>query len=188
VSGKGQRFDICDTAAFLDTGYVFSGVAGAAKNATLMAGDVTKGFMPPPPAAELPSYEKEVIANWQAINGTNKTAPCGRRPGNHKPTIKVIRSPKYADGGVTVTLEIADADHDQVVGTLFLGPDCDPTPPDTYNPKDPTTASECMMRPRAAIPSSGRHVLTITDGVDDGAPLTVRVADGWGPAAVVKQL
>jgi hypothetical protein len=44
--------------------------------------------------------------------------------------------------------------------------------------------TDCMMQPRAPIPSSGRQVVKIESGVDDGAQLFVRYSDGWAEAVV----
>jgi hypothetical protein len=203
VTGERQRFDICDTSGFADSGYLFNAIddsgmnlgpaaTGANRLAKTLAADTSNDYMPPAPAGGLPQYEKDVLANWAAINPKG-SAPCGTRPGNHKPVVKLIGTPKYANQGVTVTVQITDADHDPVVGTMFVGPDCDPTPPDGFKVADPATSAvpptECMMRPRVRIASSGRQVLKIADGVDADAPLVIRVSDGWGdqPNAVVKE-
>src|SRR6185369_8779863 len=127
-------------------------------------------------------YERDVLLRW-----VSQKSGCGTRPGNHAPTAKLIGRPVYADGYATVTLEVADADGDQVLGSVFAGEDCDPTPPDGYDPdpaKNPTmiSPSECMMRPRTSIPRTGRLTLSI-EGVDPGTPLAARFSDGWKTVA-----
>jgi hypothetical protein len=176
ASGLQWRFDVCEAAAFASSGFVFPTPtrAGAGRQANMLAGDVTSGTMPPAPGAALATYEREVLVNWAALSAGSR---CPKRPGNHAPTVKVVRRVVLEVGGTTVVLEVADADGDQVVGAVFAGPDCDPA--DT----DAAAKAECLARPRALIPSTGRHTLTVesTDG------LVVRLSDGWG-AAVVQPL
>ena len=188
VSGLGFRFDICDPSVFADTGVAFGENcsdkdladlscerAGASKQGGLIINDVapkdgSHPAMPPPPGGQLSDYEREVFVRWIAAK-----TPCGTRPGNHKPTLKLIGKPKYSGTDVTVTVEVTDVDGDQVLGSIFVGPDCDPSPP----------ASECTMRPRGSVTHTGRSTITFS-GVAAGDALSARFSDGW--TTVLKDL
>ena len=185
ITANGYRLDVCDSFVFADTGHEFGkncGTkmadascdhtgAGTMSQATLIRNDVTPGSgsaaaMPPPPGGPLSDYEREVLVRWVA-----QGFPCGTRPGNHKPTLKLIGKPKYSGTEVAVTVEVTDADGDQVLGSIFVGPDC-----------DPTSAGECMMRARGSITHSGRSTISFS-GVADGAALAARFSDGWTTVA-----
>jgi hypothetical protein len=197
-SGGSFRLDVCSRFTFVDTGVAFgencdtddadlscatTGIVPGLLKSVL--GQITSDgaeapLMPPPPGGPLSSYERDVLVRWLTQN-----PGCGSRPGNHAPIVKAIGRPVYASDAVTVTLEVDDADGDQVLGSLFVGPDCDPTPPAGYRAdpaKSTALASECMMRPRTSIPRTGRIKLTLT-GVDPGTALAVRVSDGWKTVA-----
>jgi hypothetical protein len=155
VTGLGYRFDICSPAAFAETGFVFEKNTGVMNNvlAGLIAGDVTpdgdRAKMPPPPSGELSTYERDVLVNWA------KKPSCPPRPNNHKPVVKLVGKLSYTDAGLTLTVDVTDADEETVLGTVTAG---------------------------AALPAfishTGRNKLTIEGVTADDQPVHVKVSDG----------
>src|SRR5262249_2139217 len=99
ANGMNFRFDICDAAAFIDTGVTLPPSAGASNMvmAALIKNEITphegeRAFMPPPPASPLPDFERDTLINWVAKH------ECGNRKGNHKPKAKLVGKLDFTDG------------------------------------------------------------------------------------------
>ncbi len=165
VTGLAYRFDICDPAAFADTGYVFPKMTSGAVTkgvADFMKKLVTDGprpTMPPPPAGPLSDYERDVIVNWDA------NRDCGKRANNHKPTVKLVGKLVYADGDLTFTVEVDDADAETVVGTVTAG--------------DPPVTNAAGAVVTGLINNTGRTKITMKDVPADTQPVHVKISDGW---------
>jgi hypothetical protein len=159
VTGSNNRFDICDAAPFVAIGVVLPAKAGFLKAGQpgLIAGQVAddegRPAMPPPPGGELSKYERDVLTNW----GNKVTCP--KRPGNHKPTVKLVGNLNYTDNNLVLTVDVLDADAETVLGVVTAGP------------LDAPVAT-------AQINGSGRNKLTLTGVTADDQPVHVKVSDG----------
>jgi hypothetical protein len=161
VTGNKNRFDVCDPTPFTDIGYSFvlPTKAGALRPSqlSLIAGEVTseggRALMPPPPAGELAAYERDVLVNWAM------KAACPKRPGNHRPTVKVLGKLNYVNNDLVLTVDVLDADAETVLGVVTAGP------------VDAPVAT-------AQINGSGRNKLTLTGVTAGDQPVHVKVSDG----------
>jgi hypothetical protein len=162
VTGNGSRFDVCDPAPFVEAGYSFpiATKAGALRSsqvtaiATYLTPDASgRPLMPPPPAGVLSAYEQDVLVNW------TKTAVCPKRPGNHKPTVKLVGKLDYTAGNLVLILDVQDADSETVLGSVTAGP-----------PDAPVATGQ--------ITASGRNKVTLTGVTADDQPVHVKVSDG----------
>jgi mono/diheme cytochrome c family protein len=161
VTGSGNRFDVCDSTPFTDAGFSFvvpgkSGWLGGRKASNIagfVVSDGGRAQMPPPPAGELSDYERDVIVNF-SMNAT-----CPKRPGNHKPTVKLLGKLNYTDTDLVLTVDVLDADAETVLGVVTAGP------------LDAPVAT-------AQINGSGRNKLTLTGVTAADLPVHVKVSDG----------
>jgi hypothetical protein len=162
VTGSSNRFDVCDPAPFVEAGYSFpiATKAGALRSSqvTVIAGEVSpseggRALMPPPPGGELSAYERDVLINW-----ANKPS-CPKRPGNHKPTVKLVGKLNYTGGNLVLSVDVQDADMETVLGSVTAGP------------TDAPVAT-------GQITATGRNKVTLTGVTADDQPVHVKVSDG----------
>jgi hypothetical protein len=105
--------------------------------------------MPPPPALPLGEHEVQVLENW-----VRAKAPKGSRSENHRPRAVLVGAPTNRGPDLVVTLDVFDADGDQVLGRIEAG----------------SATPQIISR-------SGRHTFTIA-GAAGAAPRVV-LSDGW---------
>jgi hypothetical protein len=150
------RLDFCDPTPFADAGITTPGFVGArlegAQFPTYLRPMMgrTRASMPPPPAAELSDYERDVLLKWSADASMDK---CNKQGRNREPDMRVID--KVWDGNdLKLTVEVWDPDQDQVLGKVTVG-----------------AAS-------AVIVASGRREVVVV-GANENDPITVLLHDGY---------
>jgi hypothetical protein len=164
------RYDICTSAPF-NAYFSPEGLAILGKDpagnpilggASVMAGGlvaqtssgVIAGLrMPPPPAGPLYEYEQQVLQRWLMAAG----ASCDKQLPNRKPTVRTVKGPTAEMGKVVVTIEVSDADDDEVYGYVKLG-----------------------SAPLQVIPGAGRRTYTF-EGVRANDNLLIKLHDGYEP-------
>jgi hypothetical protein len=158
MGGPVFRYDICDPAPFMEAGIPLPPMAPGAANLAptfavqlkpMMAG--RRPLMPPPPAALLSDYERDVLLKWGDAMNTDR---CRRASRNRAPNVRVIGKPEWDGGDVKVEVEVTDPDGDQVLGKVSVG------------------------QASSGITSSGRRVVTVV-GAREGDPINIIVHDGW---------
>jgi hypothetical protein len=151
-----SRLDICNTQVFADAGIPLAVTAaqvwGAQFNQYLLpVMGSPRPKMPPPPAAELSDYERDVLLKWGADGSGDK---CNKQGRNREPDMRVIGEPRWDGNDVTIVVEVWDPDKDQVLGKVSVG------------------------MATAIIPSAGRREVTVT-GANRNDPITVLLHDGY---------
>jgi len=151
------RLDVCDPAPFVAEGITPVGLIGARVEGGLFAANLrpvmgaTRPAMPPPPAAELSDYERDVLIRWGMDTSMDK---CNKQGRNREPDMRVIGEPRWDGNDVTIVVEVWDPDKDQVLGKVSVG------------------------MATAIIPSAGRREVTVT-GANRNDPITVLLHDGY---------
>jgi hypothetical protein len=165
-----SRYDICDSrpfeAAQVTTGILKLGT-GASRGSSLLAfpvylnpsGVSGRPQMPPPPASPLSSYEKDVLLNW--LTNVSEQNKCIKKGVNREPAVRMVVDPQDSANGLQLVLDVTDPDGDTVLGQVTAG-------------MNPVSV--------APIPASGRRWITVPFA-RRGDPITVRVHDGFIPAA-----
>ena len=152
------RLDICDPTPFADAGItgprIRRGQAGGRAVPRAISSrwrERTRANMPPPPAAELSDYERDVLLKWGASNRHATSATS--RAATASPTCG--SSTTVWDGNdLKLTVEVWDPDQDQVLGKVTVG-----------------AAS-------AVIVASGRREVVVT-GANENDRITVLLHDGY---------
>jgi hypothetical protein len=158
------RMDFCDPKPFMDagitgpalmTGAVVEGVQFIAYLKPV--GDATRPSMPPPPAAELTDYERDVLMKWAADPSMDK---CNKQGRNRDPQVRFLDDPVWNGNDVTVRIEVWDPDKDQVLGKVNVG------------------------AVSAYIPGAGRREVVVT-GANRNDEITVLLHDGYVEQPIV---
>lgn len=150
-----ERWDFYDVADCPDLGMV-EGVQSASIWGTfivafLRAPDGMR--MPPPPATRLDEQQIQMFERWWP------DPTRGRRARNHVPTAKLVGAILRDGGDVALTLDVSDADREQVLGRLAVaGQDA------------------AASGPHAPVLGTGRQRLRVAAA--PGRPLAVTLCDG----------
>jgi hypothetical protein len=150
------RLDVCDPAPFVDAGIMPTGLLGAKIEGALFEANLkpvmgaTRPSMPPPPAAELSDYERDVLIKWGKDQNADK---CNKQARNHEPDMRMIGDPVWDGDDLKLQIEVWDPDQDQVLGKITVG------------------------AATALIPSSGRREVVVS-GADRNARIQVLLHDG----------
>ena len=167
-----SRFDFCDNRPFMAAGITVPGTLLGALGTTaatietqiVPAKGASRPLMPPPPAAPLSDYEREVLLKWikqQAAAaapaaGEVHTA-CRKQVRNRDPRALLVD--KSTDGNnLVVTLDIIDLDGDQVLGKV--------------------TAGTGNNAPSQVITASGRRSFTF-ENLPENTDVKVLMLDGY---------
>jgi hypothetical protein len=151
------RLDFCDPTPFADAGITGPGFVGARIEGALFAANLKpiannpRASMPPPPAAELSDYERDVLLNWGADSNRDK---CNKQGRNRAPDLRIIGEPVWDDDVLKLTIEVWDPDQDQVLGKVTVG------------------------AVTGYIPATGRREITVT-GANQNDPIKVLLHDGY---------
>jgi hypothetical protein len=151
------RLDFCDATPFAEAGITGPGFVGARIGGNLFPANLKpinnnpRAAMPPPPAAELSDYERDVLLKWGADTNMDK---CNKQGRNHEPDMRVIGEPVWDGDDLRLTVEVWDPDQDQVLGKVTVG------------------------AVSGYIPASGRHEVVVT-GANRNNPITVLLHDGY---------
>ena len=120
------RMDFCDPMSLGDlrpSGPPFLGAAALSGALVTSTAPSNPKRMPPPPAAPLSDYDMAVLKNWSAkFTRLDSKAgdACKKGPGNRRPTARLLDKRKEGST-LFATIEIIDADGDQVLGKAIAG-------------------------------------------------------------------
>jgi hypothetical protein len=151
------RLDICDPQVFVDAGIPQAAAWLGAKleantfPAFIKANMNPRATMPPPPAAELSDYERDILLKWGADNRADK---CNKQGRNREPAMRLIGEPVWDGNDLKLQLEVWDPDMDTVIGKVTVG------------------------TMTALIPAAGRREIVVT-GANRNDPITVLLHDGF---------
>ena len=166
------RLDVCDPAPFVAAGIMLPAptTLGAVPAGALTMGlivkakDAERPVMPPPPAAPLSDYDRDVLLKWAKAIPTTTTPgevhpSCRKQVRNRPPAAKLV-SKKADDGKLVVVLDVTDQDGDQVLGKV--------------------TAGSGMDAPSKLLTASGRRTFEF-DNLPESTEIKVLLVDGYEP-------
>jgi hypothetical protein len=157
-----SRLDICDSEVFTKAGITLAAPTTALVWGAqfpnyvkpVAANKETRAKMPPPPAAELSDYERDVLVKWGTWTPEDPKDKCIKQGRNREPDMRVIGEPVWDGDTLKLTIEVWDPDLDQVLGKVSVG------------------------AVSGNIPASGRREIVIT-GANQNDPITVLLHDGY---------
>lgn len=171
-----SRFDVCSSEAMAAAGIplpVTGSLFGAATAGPLLwisqivpAKGKTRPLMPPPPAAPLSDYEREVLLKWVKRAGAITPAAgqphpsCAKQTRNREPKAVLVSQAVNEENELVVTVDTSDPDGDQVLGKVTVGGADKP------------------------ILSTGRYA-HVFPGATMGSPVKVTLHDGYVASPVV---